>query len=469
MRALLLLAAALVPLAAASYPGLGVAVSEAAVAKLVAHAMVIPTSEAIAPAPKVKFSCAGTCYFENQGGALTSVACTAPSVSLAANAVVSTSLQCTAQLAINFRIHRSTFPSASCSGTIKSSVSGLAIAVASQAVAAPSGAVAFQAVSSHITLSSDPISVHGNTFCVEMVGNDKGTVEASIRTAFQSQSSNLTVAVNNALAKLHFPTQVAMPRGLLLPLLCGPSSLALTRAPPGLSLDMRLASAPQTIAANGALAFSFLGTWSPAPAPCPTPAAPFPAPKRAVSVAYADCASNSLAASMFQLGLLASSKPAIVPYKVQWGVGPRAHARSQSLQGALVNVTAKASSAPVITTTPSGASLAVNLTLDVANHTLLTKVDIGVEAPFTVSLSSARVLSAAIKAFTVNHLIVTNSSGTYDESHLDFFVGLALDKYLPQVNSFLGKGLTLPASTKLLNPTLSLNAGFIQIDADLQE
>lgn len=99
------------------------------------------------------------------------------------------------------------------------------------------------------------------------------------------------------------------------------------------------------------------------------------------------------------------------------------------------------------------------------SHATIETVNIGLSLATTLLLPPGR-LAANITHVGVSHILLTNSSGTYNLSSLDFLAGALLtQKVLPTLDAALQKGVALPLP--LVGATVTYNAGFVQIDADL--
>jgi hypothetical protein len=114
--------------------------------------------------PEQKFSCAGHCYASVSDLAVRSLACGAPSFKYGAarNSVAAAVPACAASASAHYRIHRSTFPSASCSGDVTVSISGFGI---SGAIDVGESGGALKLSSASVALGVSDIGMHFSGDC----------------------------------------------------------------------------------------------------------------------------------------------------------------------------------------------------------------------------------------------------------------------------------------------------------------
>jgi hypothetical protein len=133
-------------------------------------------------------------------------------------------------------------------------------------------------------------------------------------------------------------------------------------------------------------------------------------------------------------------------------------------------VVASAASPPIIQTKASGVTLSSNISIvaKFTNNTFYESANIGFTMPLSLSvISSPSRLSAHASSISFTHIVLTNSSGTFDLSKLDFFAGAIFDReYLPLLNAYLAKGIALPVYLSAPSVT-TLGSGVVVLEGGI--
>lgn len=159
---------------ALAVPGVQVSLSAAGFSSLAGTLVAdvaarVPASIPVPGGTDTKFSCVGTCHFKIKGGSVTGIKCPTHSYTLGTGGAMQVRLVCGATLAVDYEIHRSTFPSASCSGSIDGTLEALSVVVPLTAGAnAANGALQLTVGAVALALGDDPLSFHGNDICKKL-------------------------------------------------------------------------------------------------------------------------------------------------------------------------------------------------------------------------------------------------------------------------------------------------------------
>lgn len=259
---------------------------------------------------------------------------------------------------------------------------------------------------------------------------DKGTLESSIKDAVAAQGGTILKELRDAIAAHPVPSSIPFPEVL------------------GLSLSLGLAGAPATTAAG--IVLPFAGLFSPSSsASCA--ALPPPSPLQMLQIVGGECVLNSLFASLYNLKKLSSP---VFNYTYQG-------------TPLFLQVSSVAPPAIQLAAAPGASKLFANISVAVQNssHVLQDNIAVGVALPFTLHATPNGV-GLNFSSILITHIIITNSSGTFDESKFDLFVGALLtSKALPALNAATSKGIAFPASLKGIQ--VSTGSGFFSFSASI--
>jgi hypothetical protein len=362
--------------------------------------------------PNQKFQCAGSCYISASNIHVKSVACGQPTFSFTGDGATVGVPGCTVSASADWRLHRSTFPSASCSGGMNLVLSGLSITGSAAVGVAVDGSLQLGKAQVGTTVGGDSVSFSGD--CKWLADLAKSLIKEAIKKAVnQEVGSALTAKVNEALAKVKFPTDIKAAM---------------------FDLDVRMAAAPS--AANGHLVLQVNGVVNPFPGgtsscvPLPDGA---PASPANFAVRLGTCLFDSGLHAGYALGIIAGS--------IQ-----------KSFFGVPLTLAFAATQAPVFSITP--AQSVITLFADAwLNATAADSLSLAVaiDFPISMSLSPQGHLSSSLQNITVDSgsLSIKILNGTWNpftQGQLtNIITTIADDLFIPTFNPVLAKGIQLPA------------------------
>lgn len=261
----------------------------------------------------------------------------------------------------------------------------------------------------------------------------KGTIENDIRNGIISQAPKVLNDLNLALTKETIASKANFPE-------------------PGITLDLDLVTPPNVTSAAVGLNFDGRFFVSQAIPNCQTNIDAVP--QEMGSIYVHNCMIDSLFASLFKLGKLNSGS------------------HQTTILGKPVLVNVSASIPPTVSLQQSSSFLLANLSVFVTDLNLkwIETVNIALKVPFNVYANGASSVFANVSSITALHTTLTNSSGTYDISKLDFFIDLSLDReVVPMINSALAKGFSLPPIFPFNGLNVVVKNNYLVINFDISK
>lgn len=409
----------------------------------------LPKEHFVLPAiPKSKFSCLGTCYLELKGGSASGLSCSSHSVAINANNAISLSLSgCAVSFTEDYTAHRSTFPSASCSGSIDASVSGISL-VANFFLGNNSAAGGGLSVTvSNVATSAQQasVSLHGNSVCKFIGDQERHEIEKMVVVSFSQAAPQLQTTLQNVL-NLHFSGKPQIP----LPEF------------PQLRLSV-MVTEPPVINAGQNVVLSWDGRVSgPSQYPAPECESNLAGKPMSSSVMLDGAIGTCVLNSLVQQVLALEQNVHFGPYHV--------HIPLPGMGNATVMVTIGEPGTKWVSSQSLMAFVVLDVTLHSSPSPTLQRYLVETVTNYTVSLSGQMLVAQLSAVDFAGPIVMVNATGQYNVSGLEMtLIKIAVRAAIPNINKTLSKGVTLPREFGfgLINDSLTAQDGYFEVKTDV--